>query len=108
VPNNHPDYERTFQRIATILDVIVETQNRQAAAQERLDTTVGRIADAHERLDTTVGRIADAHERLDATVGRIADAIERLTLKSIETEDKLNGLIDLMNRHVAEDHGGTR
>ena len=94
MPNNHPDYERTFQRIATILDVIVETQNRQAAAQERLDTTVGRIADAHERLDTTVGRIADA--------------IERLTLKSIETEDKLNGLIDLMNRHVAEDHGGTR
>ena len=94
MPNNHPDYERTFQRIATILDVIVETQNRQAAAQERLDTTVGRIADAHERMD--------------ATVGRIADAIERLTLKSIETEDKLNGLIDLMNRHVAEDHGGTR
>ena len=80
MPHNHPDYEQTFQRIATILDVIVETQNRQAAAQERLDTTVGRIADAHERL----------------------------TLKSIETEDKLNGLIDLMNRHVAEDHGGTR
>ena len=94
MPNNHPDYERTFQRIATILDVIVETQNRQAAAQERLDTTVGRIADAHERMD--------------ATVGRIADAIERLTLKSIETGDKLNGLIGLMNRHVAEDHGGTR
>lgn len=74
-PNhNHPDYEATFSKIATILEQLAEAL-RDHATQSDL-----------------------RHARIDA-------ALERLTIKSAETKDKLNGLIDLMDRHIREHKG---
>ena len=76
-PNhNHPEYERTFSKIATILE---------------------QLAEAAQQSNTRLDKLAESH-------GRLVDAMEQLTLKSAETEDKLNGLIDLMDRHIRE-HG---
>jgi chromosome segregation ATPase len=88
-PHQHADYEATFKRIATVLDVIVESQSRHA--QE-----MAEIREAHARLEHTV-------ERASQTVDRASVLIEKLAIKSTEHEDKLNALINLMDQHI-DDH----
>jgi hypothetical protein len=79
--HKHPEYEQTFNRIATVLDVIVESQSKHV--QEMAD-------------------IREAHARLERTVDRAGALIERLAIKSAENEDKLNALINLMDQHINE------
>jgi hypothetical protein len=70
-PHHHPEYEETFARVATILDVM---------AQEQL-----ALQRAHDRTERA-----------------LAEYIEHAKLRDAETTDKLNGLIELMNRHLRE------
>ena len=74
--HTHPDYERSFDRMTTILERVVERQQEVVEAQLRQE---------------------QAHAALEK-------ALERLAIKSAESEDKLNALIDLMDRHQRE-HG---
>ena len=71
--HTHPEYERNFDRIAVLLEKVVEVQLRQAQALEEFE------------------------KRFEA-------AMERLATRGAETEDKLNAVIDLMDRHIRE-HG---
>jgi DNA-binding ferritin-like protein len=50
-PHNHPEYERTFDRIATILDNVAETIERLSAKLEE------HIAHARERDDETTDKL---------------------------------------------------
>ena len=77
-PHNHPDYERTFERIATLLE-----------------TTV-----------TTMQKIVATTEKIVATTEKVVATMDRLAIKSAETEDKLNALIELMDRHLREHNEG--
>ena len=77
-PHTHPDYDETFKRIVNILDVV--TQQQDVITQQQLST------------ERAVGLLARALEQYIAE-GRVRDA---------ETTDKLNGLIDLMDRHLRE------
>jgi hypothetical protein len=74
-PHTHPDYEQTFARIATILDVI---------AQEQLE------------YQRSLVRTATEWDR------RLAEHIEHAKIRGAETTDKLDGLIQLMDRHLRE------
>ena len=64
---NHPDYEATFSKVATILE-----------------------------------QLAQAAQQSNVYMDKLTEAMERLTIKSAEIEDKLNGLIDLMDRYIRE------
>ncbi len=65
-PHHHPEYEETFARVATILDVM---------AQEQL-----------------------------ALQRALREFIAHTEERDAETTDKLNGLIELMDRHLREKH----
>jgi uncharacterized protein YutE (UPF0331/DUF86 family) len=100
-PHKHADYEATFQRIATVLDVIVESQSKHAEQ-------MAEIREAHVHLEQTVDRLSQTVDKLSQTVGRNSDKVdailEKHAVRSAENEDKLNALIDLMDRHVREHH----
>jgi hypothetical protein len=94
-PHNHPDYEETFRRIATVLDVIAQEQ----LEHQRAQALAGQRMDRAEAL---------AGQRMDRVEAALAAYIAHSRERDDETTDKLNGLIELMNRHLSEDHGGTR
>lgn len=80
-PHNQPDYEETFKRVATILDVM---------AQEQLTTE--RALQAY---------IAEGRETTD----RLNGLIELFKVRDAETTDKLNGVIQLLDRDLREQSG---
>jgi len=65
------------------------------------EATFSKVATILEQL---AGALRDHAKESDLRHARIDAALERLTIRSAETEDKLNGLIDLMDRHIRE-HG---
>lgn len=79
-PHNHPDYEQTFSRMATILERFMEALEQQHRRGLETDT------------------------RLDKLASSLREFAEDAKLRDAETTDKLNGLIDLMDRHLRE-HG---
>ncbi len=84
-PHNHPDYERTFERIATLLETTVTTMQKIVATTEKIVATT---------------------EKVVATTEKVVATMDRLAIKSAETEDKLNALIELMDRHLREHNEG--
>ena len=78
--HKHPDYEQTFARVATILDVIAQEQEEQTRRGAETDARIDKFVEALQEY------VAHSRERDD------------------ETTDKLNGLINLMDRHLRE-HG---
>ena len=83
--HRHPDYEQTFTRIATILDVIAQEQEDHIRRAAETDARLDKLAQAAQETQRELQEfIAHARERDD------------------ETTDKLNGLIQLMDRHVRE------
>jgi GTPase Era involved in 16S rRNA processing len=126
-PHNHADYEQTFTRIGTILDVIAQEQLTHARSmtgltelvarvmdgQSKLTAIVERIAEREEKLIVIIEGIAEGQDKLDEAMGSLAikgaasednfnAAMERLAMKSAESEDNLNALIELMDRHLRE------
>jgi len=63
------------------------------------EATFSKIAAILEQLPEA---FRDQVEQSNIRQARIDAALERLSMKSAETEDKLNGLIDLMDRHIRE------
>lgn len=96
-PHNHPKYEQTFERVATILDVIATEQAEMQRGQAELQRGQAAFQRSQAELQRGHARLQDGHEKLQAIVAGIG-------LKLDEATDKLNALIDLMNRHIAEDH----
>lgn len=94
--HTHPLYEDTFKRIATILDVIAEEQQEQA----RQIAEQARWAAEQAREAAARGAAIDA--RIEALAAALADYIEHGRIRDAETTDKLNGLIDLMDRRMRE------
>jgi ribonuclease HI len=90
--HNHPAYEDTFQRIATILDVPADDQVKQERALTRVTEALAQLA---ERSVEWAKRSAESEAELNAKFKELAE-------RSAETDDKLNALIDLMDRHQRE------
>lgn len=82
-PHTRPLYEETFNRIATVLDVIPESQAEHVREMAEIRKAQAAQAEA---------------------VTRLTVSMDTLTLKSAETEDKLNALITLMDQHINEHH----
>jgi hypothetical protein len=63
------------------------------------EATFSKVATILEQL---AGALRDHVAQTNLSHAKIDAALERLTIKGAETEDKLNGLIDLMDRHIRE------
>jgi hypothetical protein len=123
-PNhNHPSYEDTFKRIATILDVIAQEQQEEAQEQAlrgaAFDARMRELAESQKATDARIRQLAEGTDarmgELGARLRELADEhklteralreyVEEGRIRDAETTDKLNGLIELMDRHLRE-HG---
>ena len=73
-PHTHPEYEQTFSRVATILERLTEVL--EAQARRGVET--------------------------DVRIDKLAEHVKAIDLKLNEATDKLNGVIDLMDRQQRE------
>src|SRR5258708_1505942 len=90
--HSHPAYEETLPRVATILDVIAqEDREDQRALAERGRALAGQEAGTTEQRQ--------AMTRIELA---ISEYMEDAKIRDAEPTDKLNGLIELMDRHVRE------
>jgi septal ring factor EnvC (AmiA/AmiB activator) len=100
--HGHP---ATFNRIATILDVIAGSQAEHA-------DEMAEIRKLQAQQERTLAKHAAAMEEMrvrhDAAWERIDRAMEKLTLKSAETEEKLNALISMFDQHLNDHHNNDR
>jgi chromosome segregation ATPase len=117
--HGHPAYEETFNRIATILDVIAGSQAEHAdemaeirKLQAQQERTLARHAEALARHEAAMEEMRVRHdaswERFNQGMDRLDRALEKLTLKSAETEEKLNALISMFDQHLNDHHNNDR
>lgn len=114
--HNHPDYEQTFSRIATVLDVLAQEQ---LASERTLHEFIAhaneRDAETTDKLNIVIEISRQTADKLNAwieivkkrdaeTTDKLNAWIELVKERDAETTDKLNALIDLMDRHLRE-HG---
>jgi hypothetical protein len=96
---SHPEYEQTFVRVANILERLAEHTDRLV-----------------ERADQTSEQIGMLMQMTAAFREDLRETKELFSLRGAETTEKLNALIDLMDRPRQEpppvspqgDHGATR
>ena len=92
--------------------------------QARFDANIGRLEEKHAQLQDIVGRLAtvtlEGFEALESKVASLIDAqikteenisklTERMTALAegqAQTDDRLNTLINVVERHVSEGHSG--
>ena len=101
-PHTHPEYEETFQRIMNTLDVIVSTQLKQSTLQGRILETQADQARVQAEQARAQAELTRSLDRLTERVDHLTAAVDKLDIKQAETTDKLNALIDLMDRHQKE------
>ena len=90
--HSHSDYEETFRRIATVLDVVAEAQAEQAKAQ----------AEQGRRLDRLVETVEQLSKKVDQYSADTRAELATLSIRSVEHEAKLNALIDMFQQHMRE------
>ena len=114
-PHNHPLYEETFKRIATILDVFAEDHEKLQRSQEELQRSQAEFQRSQaefqrsqaelQRSQVELHRSQVELQHLVDSIGKKLDKhIEKAAERDAETTDKLNALIDLMARHIGEQH----
>ena len=92
--HNHPEYEQTFTRIATILDAVAEER---LATERTLRESVTQGKETRPALGNET-RPALGNETWSALDEYIAQG----KLHNAETTRKLNALIQLMDRRLRE------
>jgi hypothetical protein len=108
-PHSHPSYDQTFERIATILDVIAQEQleqqhaHAQAQLEQRQAHAQAQLEQRHAQLEQRQAAQA-ASARMDRIEAALQANIAHARERDEETTDKLNALIELMNRHHTEQH----
>ena len=111
-------------KIQKQMEFILGQQAQFAADMGQLQEKHGQLQEAHRQLEVTVGRLATATlegvEGLVAaqikTEGNISTLTERMTAlaeaqrrtdeRLIETDERINTLINVVERHISEGHNG--
>jgi uncharacterized NAD(P)/FAD-binding protein YdhS len=107
----YSDMQAMREQSAAEMQEIRDTVAAVAKQQLDLAQTVNAIAAAFLRAEQANAeahrRMEENHRRLEESQQRAADAHAVLELKSAETEEKLNALIDIVSRYYPpKDHSG--
>jgi uncharacterized protein YdaT len=87
--------QQTESRVAEI----ATAQAQAARMQTHVNEVVAVMAEAQERM-------AEAQERMAETQKRMAETQERTDRKMAETDDRLNALINVVERYISEGRNG--
>ena len=71
---------------------------------DRIERTLERLALAQEEFEREHKLLLRAQVVLTDRLDQLTDRVDKLALAQAETTDKLNALINLMDRHLKEGH----
>ncbi len=91
------------------VEFIVEQLADLSARQQETDSVVTRfdeaILDKIERIVTVLTALSDTQSKIIDHLSTVADAQLRTDRKLAETDEKLDSLIDVVERHLSEGDG---
>jgi hypothetical protein len=93
-------------QFAVNIDVLRENMNLLAQAQKRTEETVGNMARMQTHMNEVVAAVAEAQQRTEEKVAELIESQTRTDRKMADTDDRLNTLIDVVERHISEGHSG--
>jgi hypothetical protein len=100
--HRHILYEETFKRIATVLDVIAESQGKHEERMQLHDERMDLHGEQMAQHEKETAEIRSILKQTAVHMDALAVRLEVLAVKSAESEDKLNALITLMDEHMHE------
>lgn len=90
-------------------DFIVEQQARLVMNQEKADERLTRleniVANAYVDMRDRVNALVDAQLKSEEKIATLADAQTHLTQAQVATEERLNVLITVVERHISGNNG---
>ena len=92
------------------MEFIVEQLADLTAKQQQTEANLNRLANAAlsriERIEGVLGALAEAQVRTDEHVAALAQAQLRAEERGAETNERLNSLINVVERHISEGRNG--
>ncbi|MFL6283592.1 MAG: hypothetical protein ACJ74Q_10680 [Pyrinomonadaceae bacterium] len=92
------------------MEFIVEQLADLTAKQQQTDANLNRLANAAlsriERIEGVLGALAEAQVRTEGHVAALAQAQLRAEQRGAETDERLNSLISVFERHIGEGRNG--
>jgi hypothetical protein len=92
------------------MELIVEQLADLTSKQQQTDANLNRLANAAlsriERIEGVLGALAEAQVRTEGHVAALAQAQLRAEERSAETDERLNSLISVFERHISEGRNG--
>ena len=94
------------------MEFIIEQQAQFAVNIDSLRESVSRLSEAQERTEAHLAEVATAQAQMarsqahmNEVVAVMAEAQERTDRRLAETDERLNTLINVVERHISEGHG---
>jgi predicted negative regulator of RcsB-dependent stress response len=92
------------------MEFIVEQLADLTAKQQQTDANLNRLANASlsriERIEGVLGALAEAQVRTEEHVAALAQAQLRAEERAAEADERLNSLINVVERHISEGRNG--
>ena len=92
------------------MEFIVEQLADLTAKQQQTDSVVNRLANASlnriERIENVLGALAEAQVKTEQNVSALATAQLHTDKKLSETDERLNSLINVVERYISEGRNG--
>lgn len=96
----------TNEEMQSTMQFIVEQQAQFAANIQMLQEGQVRAEERFTRLEASFARLEDSLERVVGLVGAIAQAQARTEVNLVATDERLNNLISVFERHLQDNRNG--
>jgi hypothetical protein len=103
MPASNGHDENRLDRIEAVLEALVRSQSHLLESQSTLEQGHKDLLRSQVLMQDELRQFASKSE---ARFQRIEAKLEQTTLKLDEASDKINGLIDLMDRHLRDHREG--
>lgn len=93
-------------QFAVNMDLLREAQQRTEARVAEVATAQAQMARMQTHMNEVVAELAEAQQRTDESLAQLIESQARTDRKLAETDDRLNTLINVVERHISEGHHG--
>jgi hypothetical protein len=91
-------------QFAVNMDLLREAQQRTEERLAEVAAAQAQMSRAQTHMNEVVAVMAEAQERMAESQERMIEAQERTDQKLAETDDRLNTLINIVERQISEGH----